>query len=160
MHLNLMTKRNTLKDNKHTFFPPNIDTAPESILTCAVSLSLSLSLSLSVSLSLSLSLSLSVSVCVSRPHLLLHGAELHADDELRLGGHVLEDVGLEPAQHVGPQHVVELLDLVLLGDVRKLLQEALQVAAAMHRKPQRDTNTQSTRRRLAGLEDKYASYGQ
>ena len=41
---------------------------------------------------------------------------------------MFEDVGLQPPQHVGPQHVVELLDLVLLGDVRKLLQEALQVA--------------------------------
>lgn len=62
-------------------------------------------------------------------HSLLHGAELHPDDELRLGGHVLEDVRLQPPEHVGAQQVVKLLDLVLLGDVGKLLQEALQVAA-------------------------------
>ena len=42
---------------------------------------------------------------------------------------MFEDVGLQPPQHVGAQHVVELLDLVLLGDVRKLLQETLQIAA-------------------------------
>lgn len=60
---------------------------------------------------------------------LLHGAELHSDDELCLGGHVLEDVGLQPPEHVWTQHVVQLLDLVLLSNVSKLLQEALQVAA-------------------------------
>ena len=43
---------------------------------------------------------------------------------------MLEDVSFQPAQHVGPQQVMELLDLVLLGDVGKLLQEALQVAVA------------------------------
>lgn len=59
--------------------------------------------------------------------LLLHGAQLHPDDQLRLGGHVLEDVSLQPPQHVRPQEVVKLLDLVLLGDVGKLLQEALKV---------------------------------
>ena len=74
-------------------------------------------------------------------HLLLHGAELHPDDELRLGGHVLEDVGLQPPQHVGPQHVVELLDLVLLGDVRKLLQEAVQVAVGERRGSTVNTQT-------------------
>ena len=58
---------------------------------------------------------------------LLHRAQLHSDNQLGLGGHVLEDVGLQPPQHVGPQQVVELLDLVLLGDVGELLQEALQV---------------------------------
>ena len=42
---------------------------------------------------------------------------------------MFEDVGLQPPQHVGAQHVVELLDLVLFGDVRKLLQETLQIAA-------------------------------
>lgn len=60
---------------------------------------------------------------------LLHGAELHPDNELRLRRHVLEDVSLQPPEHVRAQQVVELLNLVLLGDVGKLLQEALQVAA-------------------------------
>ena len=41
---------------------------------------------------------------------------------------MLEDVGLQPPEHVRAQHVVQLLDLVLLGDVSELLQEALQVA--------------------------------
>ena len=59
--------------------------------------------------------------------LLLHGAELHTDDELRFGRHVLEDVSLQPPQHVRPQQVMELLDLVLFGDVGELLQEAFQV---------------------------------
>lgn len=59
---------------------------------------------------------------------LLHGAQLHPDDQLGLGGHVLEDVGLQPPQHVRPQQVVELLDLVLLGDVGEFLQEAFEVA--------------------------------
>lgn len=62
------------------------------------------------------------------PHSLLHGAELHSHDELRLGGHVFEDVGLQPPEHVRAQHVVQLLDLVLLRDVGELLQEDLQFA--------------------------------
>lgn len=66
-------------------------------------------------------------------HSLLHGAELHSDDELSLGGHVLKDVGFQPPQHVRTQHVVELLDLILLSDVGKLLQEAFQVAAGRGR---------------------------
>lgn len=60
---------------------------------------------------------------------LLHRAQLHSDNQLGLGGHVLEDVGLQPPQHVRSQQVVELLDLVLLGDISKLLQETFQVAA-------------------------------
>ena len=60
---------------------------------------------------------------------LLHGAELHSDDELSLGGHVLEHVCLQSPQHVGSQHVMELLDLVLFSNVCKLLQETLQVTA-------------------------------
>lgn len=63
------------------------------------------------------------------PHSLLHLTELHADDELGLGRHILEHISLEPPQHVRPQQVVQLLDLVFLGDVSKLLQETLQVAA-------------------------------
>ena len=74
------------------------------------------------------------------PPLLLHGAELHPDDELCLGGHVFEHVGLQPPQHVGAQHVVELLDLVLFGDVRELLQETLQIAAG--RKTNKTTSGQ------------------
>lgn len=58
---------------------------------------------------------------------LLHGTQLHSDDQLGLGGHVLEDVGLQPPQHVRPQKVVELLNLVLFGDVSKLFQEAFEV---------------------------------
>lgn len=42
---------------------------------------------------------------------------------------MFEDVGLQPPEHVRAQHVVQLLDLVLLGDVGKLLQEDLQFAA-------------------------------
>lgn len=59
---------------------------------------------------------------------LLHGAELHPDDQLRLCRHVLEDVSLQPPEHVRAQQVMKLFNLVLLGDVGKLLQEALQVA--------------------------------
>ena len=58
---------------------------------------------------------------------LLHRAQLHPDNQLRLGGHVLEDVSLQPPQHVRPQEVMKLLDLVLLGDVSKLFQKALKV---------------------------------
>lgn len=48
------------------------------------------------------------------PDILLHGTELHPDDQLRLCRHVLEDVGFQPPEHVWAQQVVELLDLVLL----------------------------------------------
>lgn len=58
-------------------------------------------------------------------HSLLHLAQLHADDQLGLGRHVLEDISLEPPQHVRPQQIMQLLDLVFFGDVGKLLQEAL-----------------------------------
>lgn len=61
---------------------------------------------------------------------LLHLAQLHADNQLSLRRHVLEHISLEPPQHVRPQQVVQLLDLVFLGDVSKLLQEALQVASS------------------------------
>lgn len=60
---------------------------------------------------------------------LLHRAQLHSDNQLGLGGHVLEDIGLQPPQHVRPQQVVELLDLVLLRDVSKLFQKALKITA-------------------------------
>lgn len=42
---------------------------------------------------------------------------------------MFEDVGLQPPEHVRAQHVVQLLDLVLLRDVGELLQEDLQFAA-------------------------------
>lgn len=58
---------------------------------------------------------------------LLHLAQLHSHDQLCLGRHVLEHICLEPPQHVGTQQIMELFDLVLLGDVCKLLQEPLQV---------------------------------
>lgn len=60
---------------------------------------------------------------------LLHGAELYSDNELSLRGHVFEHISLQPPEHVWAQHVMQLLDLVLLGDVSKLFQENLQVAA-------------------------------
>lgn len=67
---------------------------------------------------------------------LLHGAELHPDNELRLRRHVLEDVSLQPPEHVRAQQVMELFNLVLLGDVGKLLQEALQVAVQIRKRNQ------------------------
>lgn len=42
---------------------------------------------------------------------------------------MFKDVSLQPPEHVRAQHIVKLLDLVLLGDVGKLLQEDLQFAA-------------------------------
>lgn len=60
-------------------------------------------------------------------HSLLHGAQLHAHDEFWLGGHVLQHIRLEATQEVGTQQVMELLHLVLLGDVGKLIQKSLQV---------------------------------
>lgn len=42
---------------------------------------------------------------------------------------MFEDVGLQPPEHVRAQHVVQLLDLVLLRDVGELLQEDLQFTA-------------------------------
>lgn len=64
----------------------------------------------------------------AKPRSLLHLTQLHTDDQLGLGRHVLEHVRLEPPQHVGPQQIMQLLDLVFFGDVGKLFQEALQVA--------------------------------
>lgn len=61
------------------------------------------------------------------PLILLHEAELHPDDQLGFSRHVLEDVRLEPPQHVRSQQVVELLDLVLFGDISKLFKEAFKV---------------------------------
>jgi len=62
-------------------------------------------------------------------NLLLHGAELHADNELALAGHAFEHVSLETAQEMGAQHVVQFTHLVVLGDVRKLVLEVGQVTA-------------------------------
>lgn len=59
--------------------------------------------------------------------LLLHRRQLDAHDELRLGRHVLEHVGLESPQHVGPEQLVQLLHLILLGDVGELVLEHRQV---------------------------------
>jgi len=64
---------------------------------------------------------------------LLYGAEFDANDEFALGRNVLEDVRLEPTQQVTAEQLMKPLDLLLLRDVRKLLQEQLQVAA---RQPQ------------------------
>lgn len=60
---------------------------------------------------------------------LLHGAEFDSDDELGFGRHVLEHVSFESPEHVWSQHVVKLFDLVLLGNVSKLLQETLKITA-------------------------------
>lgn len=38
---------------------------------------------------------------------------------------MLEHIGLQPPQHVRAEHVMQLLDLVLLGNVSKLFQEDL-----------------------------------
>lgn len=62
--------------------------------------------------------------CVS----LLHGTQLHANDELCLGRHVLKDISLEPPKHMWPQQIMQFFNLVFFGYVCKLLQEALQVA--------------------------------
>lgn len=40
---------------------------------------------------------------------------------------MFEDVSLQSPEHVGSQHVMQLLNLVLFGDVSKLFQETLQV---------------------------------
>lgn len=45
---------------------------------------------------------------------------------------MFENVGFQPPKHVWSQHVVELLDLVLLGNVCKLFQKPLQVAAQIN----------------------------
>lgn len=58
-------------------------------------------------------------------HLLLHCAKLHSDNKFGLGGHVLEHIGFQPPEHVRAKHVMQLLDLVLLGNVSKLFQEDL-----------------------------------
>lgn len=58
---------------------------------------------------------------------LLHRTQLHSDNQLGFGGHVLEDVSLQPPQHVRPQEVMELLNLVLFGDVSELFQEAFEI---------------------------------
>lgn len=60
---------------------------------------------------------------------LLHGAELDSDDELGFGRHVLEHVCFESPEHVRSQHVVKLFDLVLLGNIGKLLQETFKITA-------------------------------
>ena len=59
--------------------------------------------------------------------LLLHGGEFDSNDELCLGGHSEQDVGLESTQHVGSQHVVKLFDLLLLGDVAEDVLELEQI---------------------------------
>ncbi len=61
--------------------------------------------------------------------LLLHGAELHSDNQLCLCRHVLEDISFQPSEHMRAEQVVELLDLVLLRDISELLQETFQVTA-------------------------------
>lgn len=62
-------------------------------------------------------------------HLLLHGAKLHSDNKFSLGGHVFEDISLQPPEHVRAKHVMKFFYLVLLSNVSKLFQEDLQFAA-------------------------------
>lgn len=52
---------------------------------------------------------------------LLHGAELHSDDQLSFGWHVLKHVSFESPEHVWAEQVVQFLDLVLFRDVGKFL---------------------------------------
>lgn len=61
-------------------------------------------------------------------HSLLHGTEFYTDDELSLGGHVLEHISFESSEHVWSQHVMEFLYLVFFSNISKFFQEALQVA--------------------------------
>lgn len=42
---------------------------------------------------------------------------------------MFENISLQPPEHVWSQHVMELLDLVLFGNVCKLLQKSFQIAA-------------------------------
>lgn len=69
-------------------------------------------------------------------YVLLHWAQLNSNNELSLGGHVFENISLQPPEHVWSQHVMQLLDLVLFGNVRKLLEKPLQVTAARKEKHQ------------------------
>ena len=59
----------------------------------------------------------------------MHRAEFDADNELALSRNVFEDVSLESTQHVRSEKVVQPLDLLLLANVRKRLQETLKVTA-------------------------------
>lgn len=61
---------------------------------------------------------------------LLHGTQLHSNNELCLSWHVLKDISLEPPQHMWPQQIMQFFNLVFFGYVCKLLQEALQVASS------------------------------
>ncbi len=63
--------------------------------------------------------------------LALHWRHVNAHDELGLGGHVLEHVGLEAAQKMGAEQVVEFLHLVVLGEVAELAQELGQVVEVL-----------------------------
>lgn len=74
-------------------------------------------------------------------YLLLHGAELHSDNQLCLCRHVLEDISFQPSEHVRAEQVVELLDLVLLRDISKLLQEAFQVTGRIAGQTEKNETT-------------------
>jgi hypothetical protein len=52
--------------------------------------------------------------------LFLHGSQVGAHDELGLGGHALEHVSLHAPQHVRAKQLVQLVHLLLLGDVREI----------------------------------------
>ena len=78
----------------------------------------------------------------------MHRAEFDADNELALSRNVFEDVCLETTQHVRSKKVVQPLDLLLLADVRKRLQEALKVTARSHEGRTHTNMTDSMNMRL------------
>jgi len=47
----------------------------------------------------------------------LHRRQVGSDDELGLGGHALQHVGLHSPKHVGTEELVQLVDLLFLSDV-------------------------------------------
>lgn len=53
-------------------------------------------------------------VCeIDAEDLLLHGAELHSDNQFSFGRHVLKHISFESPEHVWAEHVVQFLNLVL-----------------------------------------------
>jgi len=89
--------------------------------------------------------------------ILLHGTQLHADDELALGWNVLKDVGFETAQQMTTKQLMKSLDLLLFRDVGKLFQKHLQVAViATH---QQHFSTYTTAYRYRHFTDILAAKG-
>ena len=59
--------------------------------------------------------------------LLLHLSQVCPDDELRLCRNVLQDVALHSAKHVRAEQLVELVDLLFLGNVSKVGLKRLEI---------------------------------